>query len=359
MWKPLFGITQEFRAGAERGAAFQGGHAGIRAGIFVAQAFLPLCIVCLPLWAQKPDTTVSDAQAAELRALVQHAPQLAYKKVELQIQPPSPDFGIGYPSSVAMDNSGLIYFLQRHEEPNRPPVRGNADPVIVVNRDGKVLRSWGKGMFKIPHAIRVDPKGNIWTVDSSSSMVYKFTPMGEKLMEISVGGQPATKSGFNGTTDIAFAPNGHLFISDGYGNARILEYTADGKRLREWGSAGTGPGQFHQPHGIAVDAEGIIYVADRQNGRLQRFDLNGRYLGEWANLGMVTTVAIRNGDLWIGTQQRNEPTGSNGWLMKIDRHSGKILGYVDSAHGHHVVNVTRDGDLLSGARPDTVLWFRR
>jgi sugar lactone lactonase YvrE len=317
------------------------------------------CGTCFSLfvWAQKPDTTALDAQAAELRALVQRAPQLALKKVEVKLQPPTPDFGIGFPSSVAMDSSGLIYILQRHEEPGRPPVRGNADPVVVVNRDGKVLRSWGKGMFKIPHAIRIDPKGNIWTVDSSSSMVYEFTPMGKKLMEISVGGQPATKSGFNGTTDIAFAPNGHLFISDGYGNARILEYTADGKRLREWGSAGTGPGQFHQPHGIAIDAEGIIYVADRQNGRLQRFDLNGHYLGEFANLGMVTTVAIRDGDLWIGTQQRNEPTSSAGWLMKIDRRSGKILGYVDSAHGHHVVNVTRDGDLVSGARPDTVLWF--
>jgi hypothetical protein len=74
---------------------------------------------------------------------------------------------------------------------------------------------------------------------------------------------------------------------------------------------------------------------------------------------MVTTAAIRDGDLWIGTQQRNEPTGAAGWLMKIDRHSGKVLGYVDSAHGHHVVNVTQDGDLLSGARPDKVLWFHR
>jgi len=315
-------------------------------------------VACLTLWAQKVDTSALDAQAVELRALVQRAPQLPLKKVQLAIQPPSPDWGIGYPSSVVMDSNGLIYFLQRHEEPRRPPVRGYADPVIVVNREGKVLRSWGKGMFKIPHSIRIDPKGNIWTVDSASSMVYKFTPQGEKLMEISVGGQPETKSGFNGTTDIAFAPNGHIFISDGYGNARILEYTADGKRLRQWGSAGTGPGQFHQPHGIAVDDDGVIYVADRQNGRLQRFDLEGRYLGEWANLGMVTTVAVRAGDLYIGTQQRNEPTGAAGWLMKIDRRSGSILGYVDSAHGHHVLNVTRDGDLLCGARPDAVLWFR-
>jgi DNA-binding beta-propeller fold protein YncE len=195
-------------------------------------------------------------------------------------------------------------------------------------------------------------------VDASSSIVFKFTPQGKKLMEISVGGQPEGKSGFAGTTDIAFAPNGHLFISDGYGNARILEYTADGKRLREWGSAGTGPGQFRQPHGIAVDNEGIVYVADRQNGRLQRFDLTGKYLGEWANLGMVTTVVVRGGDLWIGTQQRNEPTSASGWLMKIDRRSGKILGYVGSEHGHHVVNVSSRGDLLSGARPDTILWLR-
>src|ERR1700681_657538 len=132
----------------------------------LSKAFF-LFLFCLALCAQKPDTTALDSQAAELRAVVQQAPQLAYKKVEVQIQPPSPDFGIGYPSSVAMDSSGLIYFLQRHEEPNRPPVHGNADPVIVVNREGKVLRSWGQGMFKIPHSIRIDPKGNIWTVDAA------------------------------------------------------------------------------------------------------------------------------------------------------------------------------------------------
>ncbi|MES1257400.1 MAG: hypothetical protein ABUS51_03185, partial [Acidobacteriota bacterium] len=94
------------------------------------------------------------------------------------------------------------------------------------------------------------------------------------------------------------------------------------------------------------------------NGRLQRFDLNGKYLGEWDNLGMVTTVAYKNRALWIGTQQRDEPTSADGWLMKIDRRTGRILGYVESAHGHHVLNVTEKLDLLSGARPDVVLWFR-
>ena len=299
-------------------------------------------LICLSAFAQNPE-------AAALRGLVEQAPALPLRRTEVKLQPPSADWEIGYPSSVAMDKAGLLYVLQRGEK---------ADPVLVVNHEGKIIRSWGKGMYKIPHSIRVDPAGNIWTVDASSSMIYKFTPLGEKLMEISVGGQPEAKSGFTGTTDIAFAPNGHLFISDGYGNARILEYTAAGERLREWGSAGSGPGQFRQPHGIAVDDGGIVYVADRQNGRLQRFDPMGKYLGEWANLGMVTTVSFSGGALWIGTQQRNEPTGVTGWLMIIDKRSGEILGRIDSAHGHHVVNATAGGELLSGARPDTVLWFR-
>ena len=322
-----------------------------------------LCLAAVPACAQKPGIGEIEAQAAELRSLVAHAPRLAVERIAFKIQPPDSAWEIGYPSSVAMDKNGEIYVLQRGEK---------ADPVLVLNREGRVLRSWGKGMFKIPHSIRIDPAGNIWTVDAASSLLFKFTPKGEKLMEISVGGQPVPKSGtngagpngagtsgivFNGTTDIAFAPNGHLFISDGYGNARVLEYTPEGKRVREWGSAGTGPGQFHQPHGIAIDPDGIIYIADRQNGRLQRFDLQGRFLGEWANLGMATSVATGGGALWIGTQQRNEPTSAAGWIMKIDPNTGAILGYVESAHAQHVVNVAANGDLLSGARPDAVVWF--
>jgi DNA-binding beta-propeller fold protein YncE len=294
-------------------------------------------------------TTTVAVQAQGLADAVAAAPRLMVSKTEVKLQAPSAGWKIGYPSSVAMDREGSIYVLQRDD---------TADPVIAVNREGRVLRSWGKGLFKIPHAIRLDPRGNIWTVDAGNSMVYKFTPNGEKLMEISVGEQPEGKSGFTGTTDIAFAPNGHLYISDGYGNARVLEYTADGKRVKQWGSAGSGPGQFRQPHGIAIDDQGTVYVADRQNGRLQRFDLNGKYLGEWDNLGMVTTVALRDGTLWIGTQLRDEPTSADGWLMKIDRKSGKILGSVESAHGHHVLNVAGKGELVSGARPDTVLWFQ-
>jgi DNA-binding beta-propeller fold protein YncE len=301
---------------------------------------------------------LSAQQVPDLRKLVAQAPRLPLERTEFVPQPPGPGWAIGYPTAVTMDAKGQIYILQRGSEPNRPPVSGTADPILVFSQQGRLIRSWGKGMFQIPHSIRIDPQGNVWTVDAASSMVYKFNPYGEKLMEIAVGGQPAGKRGFAGTTDIAFAPNGHLYISDGYGNARILEYSPDGKRLREWGSAGTGPGQFNQPHGIAIDEQGIVYVADRHNGRIQRFDLRGKFLGEWNQLGMVTGVTYGKGSLWIGTQRREENTGANGWLMRIDRKSGRILGTMESSHAHHVISVTPRGELLSGARPSTVYWFR-
>ena len=278
------------------------------------------------------------------------APEAELQRTRIQIQPPGPGWEIGYPSAVTMDDAGTIYLLQRGEK---------ADPVLALSRDGKILRSWGRGLYKIPHSIRIDPQGNIWTADSGSSMILKFSPKGEKLMQISVGEQPAGRGATNGTTDIAFGPNGRVYISDGYGNARVLEYNSKGERVRQWGSKGTGPGEFNQPHGIAVDDRGVIYVADRNNARLQRFDLDGKYLGEWTHLGKVTTVAFRNDALWIGSQYRSEPNEADGWQMKIDRQTGKIVEYVVSGRSHHVLNINQGGELLSGARPDIAWWFRK
>ena len=290
------------------------------------------CLISLSLLAQQvPD--------------LEQAPRLGFERTQIKI-----DREVGYPSAIAMDDAGRIYVLHRGEA---------ADPILVLNREGEVVRSWGKGLFKIPHSIRIDPQGSIWTVDSGSSMVLKFTPQGEKLMEISVGEQPPGRGPTNGTTDIAFGPNGRIFISDGYGNSRVLEYTANGRRVRQWGSKGAGPGQFDQPHGIAVDNQGIVYVADRNNARLQRFDLNGKYLGEWNHLGKVTTVTFRGGVLWIGTQLRNQPNEADGWHVKLDRQTGRILGYAVSGRSHHILNLNKSGELLSGARPDIAWWFHQ
>lgn len=289
-------------------------------------------------------------EASLLQSRVAASPRLPLARTEVRVQVS----GLGFPSAVTMAPGGTIYVLQREEK---------LDPVMAVDRTGKVLRSWGRGLFVIPHSIRIDPRGNLWTVDSSSSQVHQFTPQGQKLMTIEVGGQPPKATGssgapaFNGATDIAFAPNGHLYISDGYGNARVLEYTADGKLVRQWGRPGHGPGEFEQPHGIAIDDQGIVYVADRKNGRLQRFDLQGKFLGEWTGLGMVTSVSYAQGAIWIGTQQRHLPTSSDGWILKLDRRTSAILGHTESAHGHHCLNLS-NGHVLSGARPDHVFLWR-
>jgi DNA-binding beta-propeller fold protein YncE len=314
-------------------------------GICFAALFLSL-----PLFAQAPSKEELDARAEKLRALLRGSPSLPLKMGELPVQAPRPDWSLEMVSSVAVDRKGMIYLLQRGAK---------ADPVIAVDRDGRILRSWGKGLYKIPHSIRIDPSGNVWTADAASSMVYKFSPEGKLLLEINVGGLPANpRSEFCGTTDIAFAPDERVFISDGYANARILEYRANGKRIREWGSPGTGPGEFRLPHGLTIDREGIIYVADRENGRIQRFNLEGRYLGEWNDLGKTFSITVTPaGDLWIGTQPHNVANGVEPWLVKVDRKTGKIIGCVESK-GHHSVDVNSDGEPLTGARPDKVLWFR-
>jgi len=302
-------------------------------------------LLTLPLCAQD-----LSARAAELRTLLRGSPRLALRLTELPLQPPSPDWAVEMVSSVAIDRAGVIYLLQRGAK---------ADPVIAVDRQGRILRSWGKGLYKIPHSIRIDPAGNVWTTDAASSMVYKFSPQGKQLLEISVGGLPsAPRSAFCGTTDIAFAPGGRIFISDGYANARILEYAADGKRVREWGTPGTGPAQFRLPHGIAIDNDATLYVADRENGRIQRFSLDGRYIGEWNHLGKTFSLKVTPaGDLWIGTQPHDVGNGVEPWLVRVDRRTGKIIGCVESG-GHHSVEVNAEGEPLTGARPDKVQWFR-
>ena len=231
-----------------------------------------------------------------------------------------------------------------------------------VDKEGRVLCSFGKGLYKIPHAIRLDPEGNVWTVDAGSSTVIKFSPKGKKLLEIDVGGQSAPAiSAFRGTTDIAFAPKGRIFISDGYANAHILKYTADGRKVREWGSAGTGPGQFHLPHSIVVDENNILYVAYRENGRIEEFGLDGKVLSEIPNLGRMYSLKLgANGTLWAGMQPLNEPAGSPGWVVKLDRKSGKILGYVPVSEnaGLHSVEDAGQGQPMTdvGSR---VVWFKK
>ena len=301
-------------------------------------------------------TTLAAGAQTDLRTVVQSAEKLPLHAIELKAQPPREGWQLGMVSWIAVDREGFIYLLQRGNK---------ADPIVVVDREGHVVRSWGKGMYTMPHSIRLDSEQNVWTTDAATSQIYKFTKDGKKLMEIAVGGQPnpcrniLQTPGFCGTTDIAFAPNGHLFITDGYANGRVLEYTADGKKLREWGKVGIEPGQFRLPHSIQIDDEDIIYVADRENGRIERFDLSGKYLGQWSNLGRVFSLKLSGDAIWLATQPLDAPMLSPGWLLKMDRKTGKLLGYVEVT-GAHGMDALENGELMVGPGPnrDAPQWFR-
>ena len=156
-------------------------------------------------------------------------------------------------SWVAAGGMVLIYLLQRGDK---------ADPVIVLDRNGKVVRLWGKGCSdaaRDPHR----SAGNVWTTDAASSMVYKFSPEGKTLLQIEVGGRPVPCGNFCSTTDIAFASDGHLFIADGYRNARILDMRRTARRCAN-GAAPAPARPFRLPHSIQSTRKGVVYVADRE-----------------------------------------------------------------------------------------------
>jgi hypothetical protein len=187
----------------------------------------------------------------------------------------------------------------------------------------------------------------------------KYSPAGKKLLTIVVGQAPDTGSPFRGATDMAFAQNGHLLITDGYGNARVLEYTADGRRIREWGRSGAESGEFHLPHSIQIGPDGIVYVADRENGRIEEFNMQGKFLREIDQLGRCYSLKLTNGVLWVSMSPLGEDPGAPGWLVKIDPRTGRILGHLDlreTLEGHQI-DILRSGEPVVTAG-DELLLFR-
>jgi hypothetical protein len=315
-----------------------------------------LCCVIPALLSQLALFHNADAEAAspvisDLTARINKTPLLPFRADHLAARGTAPNFASGMVSSVAVGSDGLFYELQRGDK---------ANPILVLGPDGSIVRSWGRQHYKLPHSIRLDGEGNIWTVDASSSAVFKYSPTGKRLLTIQIGGQPKIDAPFSGATDIAFAPDGHLFITDGYGNARVLEYSADGRRLRQWGRSGNGPGEFHLPHAIQISPEGIIYVADRENGRIEEFDLTGKYLGQIPKLGRIYSLKLDGDFLWAGTQPLDENPGSPGWLIKLDRRSGRILGHLDvtEALGLHSIDLAPAGEPVTSLG-NQILWFRQ
>jgi DNA-binding beta-propeller fold protein YncE len=274
----------------------------------------------------------------DITSFADSAPPLEGTVKEIHLVPPRSGWEMGRISWVAVDNSGKMYVLQRGDK---------ADPVVVLNRDGSVVRSWGKGMFTVPHSIRIDVKGNVWTTDANTSIVRKFSPDGRILMTIDVGGIPeACEWPTRGVTDVAFARNGDVYIADGYTNARIVVYSSKGKKVREWGSRGTGPGEFILPHSIIIDEKSIVYVADRENGRIQRFDLAGRWLGEWIVGGKPFTVGLAPGGVFADVRVVDAAKVAKPTLVRIGGDTGLLTGRMITPGGHGIAAVSGGKQLI-------------
>ena len=191
-------------------------------------------------------------------------------------------------------------------------------PVLHFDPSGKLIASFGAGMFVFPHGIAVDKDGNVYVVDGEGKngkgqVVVKFSPEGKVLMTLGHPGMAGDAPGyFNRPTSVAIAPDGTLFVADGHGpgsNARVVKLTADGKFIKAWGKKGTGPGEFDVPHGIALDSTGRVFVADRVNSRIQVFDPDGKFLAEWKQFGRPSAVFIdKNDTIYVADSQTEDKT---------------------------------------------------
>jgi len=163
----------------------------------------------------------------------------------------------GETAGITMDKSGIVYAFTRSEP-----------PVIQLDPSGKVIKTWGKGMFVWPHGIRVDRNGFLWITDGQArdgngQLVYKFDLQGNLVMTLGTRGVSGNgPDSFNGPTDVAVAPNGDIFVSDGHVNSRIVKFSPDGKFIKTWGTRGAGPGQFNVPHTMFFDSRGRLFVGD-------------------------------------------------------------------------------------------------
>ncbi len=285
-------------------------------------------------------------------------PSLPYKPIDW---PAPATSAAGFPaawnliqaSSVAVTSRGTILVLHR-----------GAHPVLEFDSSGKFIRTWNGPAFSegkvaaIPqnnwapdrsrysavygpagcdscgaHSVRVDPQGNVWIADATAHVVYKMTAEGKELMRLGTKGvSGSSQTTFNLPTDIGFAPNGDIYITDGYGGARVVKFSRDGKFLLEFGKRGEGPGEFRLPHNVVVDRQGKVYVTDRDNQRVEVFDADGRFLAEWKGTGGVSGMAMTaDGQIWTGAVLRDL--------------NGKAIGRLADAPGPHGVAVTSSGDV--------------
>lgn len=194
-------------------------------------------------------------------------------------------------------------------------------PILKYDTRGKLLASWGQGMFLFPHGATVDRDGNLWVTDARGNgtmgqQVFKFSPEGKVLMTLGRKGVSASGAdGFDQPTDVLVLANGDVLVADSHRNGRnnrIVRFSKDGRYLREFGTKGSGPGQISEPHTIAIDSQNRLFVGDRENNRIQIFTLDGVYITEWRQFGRPSGIAITADDtIYVADSESGPDTGAH------------------------------------------------
>ncbi len=232
----------------------------------------------------------------------------------------------GSTAGVSVDSHGDIWVAERCGA--NTCAGSNLAPILEFDPSGKLLRSFGAGMFLFPHGMTVDKDGNIWVTDGQGAngkghQVFKFSPDGKVLMTLGkagvAGDGPDT---FNQPSAVAIAPNGDIFVADGHGgnsNNRIVKFTKDGKFIKTWGKKGTAPGEFDIPHCLAFDSKGRLFVGDRNNNRIQIFDQDGNFVEEWKQFSRPSGIFIDKNDVIYVADSESESVSKNhyGWKRGI------------------------------------------
>jgi sugar lactone lactonase YvrE len=222
-------------------------------------------------------------------------------------------------TAVECAPDGTVYVVERCSD--NSCVGRTEPPILKYDRNGKLLKAWGEGLFNFPHGATLDSQGNLWVTDARAeggkgNQVFKFDPNGKILMTLGKAGVSGSgPDAFDQPTDVVVAPSGDIFVTDSHRNGknnRVVKFSKDGKFIKEWGTKGSGPGQISEPHTIAMDSRGRLFVGDRENNRIQIFDQDGKYITEWRQFSRPSGIYITKDDtMYVADSESGPDTGAH------------------------------------------------
>ena len=274
------------------------------------------------------------------------------------------NYELGNPTGLALkSNQNLIVFHRgsRSWQTPMPKNKIKENTIIEIdNSSGEIINAWGADMFIMPHGLEIDNENNVWITDVGLHQVIKYDSNGKELMVLGKEFEPGSDSySFNLPTDVAVANDGSFYVSDGYGNSRIIKFSKDGSYQFEWGVFGNEKSQFNIPHGLDLDNNGNVYVADRENNRIQKFDSLGNFIAEWKNqsIGQLYSVNVNNyenyilGIDYIGLENMI-PIGSDIIYLDLDLNVKSRFGRSGSYDGqktrYHDIQIDERGNMFVG-----------